>query len=294
MTLYKTTITPTSNFSTALKGDTLFGQMCWAVRFAFGNDRLNELLSDYNINPFLIVSDGFASGYLPKPTMPSLYLNEDRQKKNENRKKIWLTSKQLQSGEFNQAKTDKDIGNHDISKTVVRNSVNNKTSMTGGDGFDPYGEHEIFMSAKDIYFLIRDDFKLDELKQSLELVSGMGYGRDRSIGKGRFQIGSLEEMSFGNDSAAYMALGPFSPNGLECKDLFYEPFTRFGKSGASRANANPFKKPILLANSGAVVCFEDSKKIEYIGMAIRDISAYKDTVHQGYSIVVPIKELSNG
>ena len=45
MTLYKTTITPKSNFTTPLKGDTLFGQICWAIRYVLGEDRLNELLT---------------------------------------------------------------------------------------------------------------------------------------------------------------------------------------------------------------------------------------------------------
>ena len=71
MTLYKTTITPKSNFTTPLKGDTLFGQICWAIRYRLGEDRLNELLSDYDKKPFLIVSDGVAGGDLPKPSMPS-------------------------------------------------------------------------------------------------------------------------------------------------------------------------------------------------------------------------------
>ena len=52
MTLYKTTITPKSNFTTPLKGDTLFGQICWAIRYRLGEDRLNELLSDYDKKPF--------------------------------------------------------------------------------------------------------------------------------------------------------------------------------------------------------------------------------------------------
>ena len=70
MKLYKTTITPLSSFGTTLRGDTLFGQLCWACKFIFGENELNELLSDYESSPFLIVSDAFASGYLPKPTVP--------------------------------------------------------------------------------------------------------------------------------------------------------------------------------------------------------------------------------
>ena len=83
MKLYKTTFTPTSNFATTLKGDTLFGQICWAIRYTFGNDKLS-FYSNYETSPFLIVSDGFTKGYIPKPSLPSNLLGED----NDLKKKI--------------------------------------------------------------------------------------------------------------------------------------------------------------------------------------------------------------
>jgi len=294
MKLYKTTIYPQSNFSTTLKGDTLFGQMCWAIRYSFGNKRLEDLLSHYETAPFLIVSDGFAEGYLPKPSMPSYFLDEDPDQKKENRRKIWLCHDDLKNGNYAEAKTDREAGNVKKIASVVRNSINYKTSTTGGEGFDPYGEDETTLSTQDIYFLITDDFRLDELKKAFLLLSGMGYGKDSSLGKGRFAIGDFVEVSTDGNSTTFMALSPFPPNKLESETLFYEPFTRFGKSGASRANANPFKKPILMADSGAVIHFGEQKILQYVGQAITNVSSYSDIVHQGYAIVVPIKELSDG
>jgi len=81
MKLYKTTITPTSNFATTLKGDTLFGQICWGIFYSLEEKRLKELLKNYKENPFLVVSDGFREGYLPKPKMPSYLLKEDPEEK---------------------------------------------------------------------------------------------------------------------------------------------------------------------------------------------------------------------
>lgn len=294
MKLYKTTITPLSNFSTTLKGDTLFGQMCWAVRYALGNDRLEALLSKYETDPFLVVSDGFAKGYLPKPSMPSQFLNEDPDQKKENRKKTWLTLEDLTAGRYTNAKTNKDVGNIHKTESIVRNSINYQTSHTGDDGFDPYGEDETKLTAQDIYFLISDDFSVDDLKESFALLSSMGYGKKSTIGKGRFSIGSFEEVDTNTSSDTYMALGPFTPSGMKCKEIFYEPFTRFGKSGASRANTNPFKKPVLMADGAAVIHFDAKIELNYVGQAIKNVSSYSDIVHQGYAIVVPIKELSNG
>ena len=88
-----------------------------------------------------------------------------------------------------------------------------------------------------------------------------------------------------------MALSPFIPYGLKCKKFFYEPFVKFGRSGYDRAYTNPFKKPLIFANSGAVVVFEEKQKLQFIGKAIRNISIYKDVVHQGYTVLLPIKDI---
>jgi CRISPR-associated protein Csm4 len=293
MTLYKITIKPISNFSSSIKGDTLFGQLCWAISFTFSQDRLKELLKTYDTKPFLIVSDAFANGYLPKPSLPSLLLNEKSEDKKKNRKEIWLTLKQLENGEFNQAQTDKKVGNKDRSATVVRNSINYLTSTTG-NGFDPYGTKEIDLKEKDIFFLIDlKQFSLEEFKKSFDTLSKLGYGADTSIGKGRFEYGHMMKINLSFTSTTFMSLSPFSPQHIECKNIYYEPFTRFGKTGYQRATTNAFKKPILLADSGGVIVFEQKQSLQYIGKAIKQISTYKDIVHQGYSIVVAMKGLDN-
>lgn len=296
MKLYKTTITPISNFITTLKGDTIFGQMCWAIRYKYGEDRLIELLSNYENRPFLIVSDGFTKGFIPKPKLPSLLLNESIEDKKLNRKKVWITIDELKDSNFQMAREDshKEVNNSDTQFSVVKNSINYKTFATEGDGFDPYGENEISFSKKDIYFLMDNSFTLEELIDSFKLLSEMGYGKDATIGKGRFQFDSFEEVFIENKSDAYMTLSPSILSDMDFKECFYEPFTRFGKHGASLANNKPFKKPIILADTAAVVRFKDEKEFQFIGKSINSHSSNESTVHQGYSIVLPMKGLDYG
>lgn len=291
MNLYKITINPTARFATTLKGDTIFGQMCWAILYKYGKERLEELLKSYEESPFLVVSDGFASGYLPKPKMPSRFLAEGEDKK-ANRKKIWLTIKDLEDGNFNNAKTDKEVG-EDKTETVMRNSINYKTFTTDDSGaFAPYGVNEIQLAKKDIYFLIDEArFSFEEFKVVFEALALMGYGKDATIGKGRFEIGDFEKVELKEDSKTIMALSPFSLEGVQCKSCFYEPFVRFGKKGGDRANENPFKKPLLLADCGGVIVFDEILKTRYIGKAITNFSTHSDIIHQGYAIALPIKDI---
>ena len=293
MKLYKTTFNPISNFATSLKGDTLFGQICWAIRYTFGNDKLESLLSTYETSPFLVVSDGFAKGYVPKPSLPSNLLGENNDLKKENRKKVWLKLEELQNGDFLKALKDEDVLNINKTTIVVKNSLNYKTFSTDDSGvFSPYGESETIISPRDIYFLIdTNTFSLEELKQTIETLSLMGYGKNTSIGKGFFEFDDFEEIELMNSSKTFMTLSPVILNNQNIKNCYYEPFTRFGKH-SSGIDVNPFKKPILLANTSAVISFESEYSKFYMGKAIKGHSSDEKTVHQGYSIIIPIKDLS--
>jgi len=85
-------LTPLSAFATPLKGDTLFGQLCWAIRNRFGETRLIELLNGYTEDrPFAVISDAFPEGYWPLPKLPGSFyaLPEDEDRKAV-KKRAWL------------------------------------------------------------------------------------------------------------------------------------------------------------------------------------------------------------
>src|SRR5699024_624779 len=74
MQTLRLTLKPCSAFGTPLKGDTLFGQLCWAIRHRFGETQLTKLLQGYTAGqPFVVISDALPSGFLPRPSLPSMY-----------------------------------------------------------------------------------------------------------------------------------------------------------------------------------------------------------------------------
>jgi len=294
MKLYKARLTPTSQFITRLKGDTLFGQVCWSIVHSCGEDRLETLLSTYSTRPFLVVSDAFATGYLPKPTMPSKYLSEKSEDKKINRKKIWLTMSELHSGAYAQARDNAAADAIDVKHSEIHNAINYKTFTTDSDNFAPFSVETLSLQKKDVYFLLDESqLSLEEFTAVLALLQLSGYGKKSSVGMGRFELSDLEKVSLTSSSKAFMTLSPSRLEGLETEYCFYDTFVRFGKHGGNRAFKNAFKTPILLADSGAVVQFKTSQQHQYLGQAIHNVSSvHKDTVHQGYSIVLPIKELS--
>ena len=294
MKLYKTTITPLSSFGTTLKGDTIFGHICWAICLKNKN-RLNELLKGYEKEPFLVVSDAFVSGYFPKPTAPSTMLGENLADKKVNRKKVWLNWKDLQNGDFSLAKSDDEPEKPMVTFLSIKNKINRLTFTTDEGDFAPYSMSEYMTVPQDVYFLLdTDKMSLDELKDAFSLVGKMGYGKKASIGKGRFEVGEFCEIEsfFNENSNAFMTLSPSSLENFS--EIYYEPFTRFGKHGASLASDKPFKSPVLLAQSGALIVPNDDEKTKiqkaaYIGKGIKGHSSHEESVQQGYAIVVGTK-----
>lgn len=80
MKTYEITIKPLSGFGTPLKGDTIFGHICWQAAYndeLFGSS-IETLLADYASNPFLIISSAYPISYegtksmymLKRPDLP--------------------------------------------------------------------------------------------------------------------------------------------------------------------------------------------------------------------------------
>ncbi len=85
MKLYQLTIKPLSPFGTPLKGDTIFGHVCWQAAYdaALLNGSLDEWIKKYDKEPFAVCSSAFPllagkeSGgdiAFPRPQLPSGFL----------------------------------------------------------------------------------------------------------------------------------------------------------------------------------------------------------------------------
>ncbi|MBF0427197.1 MAG: CRISPR-associated protein Csm7 [Magnetococcales bacterium] len=122
MQTLRITLKPLTAFATPLHGDTLFGQLCWALRDRHGTAFLTACLQGYTANdPFLVVADPFPSGYWPRPQLPSALITtgekgagearevdkkhvqppgdkeeESAEERKVDKKRVWLPSRQWQ------------------------------------------------------------------------------------------------------------------------------------------------------------------------------------------------------
>lgn len=311
MKILTVTIQPLSSFGTLLKGDTLFGQFCWTLRGKLGNVYLEKLLNGYcEGEPFVVFSDAFPSGYLPRPTIPLGYFRQKDDGIKEDRKvakkRAWLPHVSLAKpiSEW----LDRSEGCEAIKvwekASQPHNSIDRNTGTTG-NGFAPYAMDQFWPSKDllmDIHVVI--DTQRIETTQVIEVIEQMGlngFGRDATIGAGKFTIGMTKEVVFevyGEPNAA-LTLAPVAPKGLDFEQSasFYTLFSRFGRHGGQVQSvyaSNPFKTPILLADTGAIFTSPSiNTATRFIGQGIggngKLSRAMPETVHQGYAPVIPVE-----
>lgn len=311
MKRFRLTIQPRSAFGTPLAGDTLFGQLCWSLRHQLGNERLDHLLDGYTAGrPFAVISDGLPKGFLPLPSLPSSFWNNSDEDRKLLKKKCWVSLEAVGSplAEWqSRASTDSDAVKTITGVTTAliteqaqpHNSINRRTGTTGEGKFAPYSQTQIWFHPAmqfDLYIVLDESrLSIAEFEAALSHIGQTGFGRDASIGLGKFDlVGPAMHETFARIADeppnAWLTLAPCAPQGQAfCPQRsYYQPLTRFGRHGDIAVQAGkPFKRPILLARGGSVFWPEkfDPARL-FIGQGLTGVSdVMPETVHQGYAPV---------
>lgn len=299
MKLYRFTLSPQSAMGTPLVGDTLFGQLCWAVRNRFGEARLTALLEGYTEQrPFMVVSDAFPQDFLPLPTLPSKFWQTKTETDRKSLKKAqWLKIDDAEKSAvkfWQECALQANFKFEKESQDQFHNTIDRQTNTTGEGQFAPYStELTWFDSVQkfDLYIVLDENrFTLEDLQQVLNDVSSFGFGRDASIGLGKFQCINPQAVNFLQQNAnCYLTLANCAPQklGLNKEYCYYQITTRFGRHGDIQAlSSNPFKKPIIFAKPAAIFTPEKYEPRLFLGNGLSDIShAQPNAVHQGYAPV---------
>jgi CRISPR-associated protein Csm4 len=316
MSRFVIAIKPKTAFATPLVGDTLFGQACWAIRHSLGVSKLTELLEGYtNSKPFMVLSDAHPRGYLKRPCVPFIKLGMDEdnvQKKKAYKAKQWLPEGVLVKpiGQWgDSALTEAEMmhamglsGQLLFKYNQSHNSLNRKTGTTGSSsGFAPFNRH-VFWYHPEMILTIQIEldesrFTQDELHAVFSQIGLEGFGKEASCGLGKFEVLNMlaGELSSPTQAKSWLTLAPCAPQQLpwNSEECYYQVFTRFGRHGgqAVHKTGGPFKKPVLMADSFAVLTpkvFDPT--VGWVGQGLSNISiTIPETVHQGYAPVIPVQ-----
>ncbi|MEA1051764.1 CRISPR-associated protein Csm7 [Lamprobacter modestohalophilus] len=312
-----------SPFGSPLLGDMLFGQLCWALRHRHGEAHLQACLEGYTAGrPFAVISDALPVGYLPRPALPlSLFPEIPGADRKQVKKRLWLPLAALErsmtewlahccsEAEVVAAcappqQTDAPPAPHPKTLTTLHpqphNSINRLTGTTGQGEFAPYTQMQRW-SADGVDLCLRlvfDAERIDAetLTDLLNDIGAVGFGRDASIGLGKFEVTPLAQpWPAQADANACLTLAPCAPQGQGCRAdrSYYEVFTRFGRHGDQAVQlGNPFKTPVLLARAGALLTPSRLPSDPLIGQGLggdgRLSKVIPETVQQGYAPCVAV------
>lgn len=310
MQTYRFTLRPLSALGTPLVGDTLFGQLCWTLRHQLGNAALNELLEGYTQNqPFAVVSDAMPSGHLPLPSLPSgIWQAAGDSDRKALKKKRWLPLSSLSAPLVlwqQQALADTELGKTEV-RAQPHNTINRYTGTTDTGMFAPYTMSQTWLEPNSLLdvtvALDAARLSLAQLQTALTWIGQHGYGRDASIGLGKFELVGEPTPAIWPPPAhgtanAWLTLGSCAPQGQGFCPIrsHWQVTTRFGRHGdVAVQSGTPFKRPVLLAKVSSVFWPERLDVTQsFIGQGLGGEAApvslvMPETVQQGYAPVVPI------
>lgn len=299
-------------FATPPKGDTLFGQTCWALRHALGEAELVRLLDGYTSGqPFAVLSDLLPAGCWPRPALPASAFETAAGADRKVLKRLrwiartvfdqplprWLEASGSSDAEPLQRET----------TTRAHNSLHRLLGTTHGGDFAPFetpvrelvqSEDGAVPPAELVALLDTQRLDAAAFTAALAHVGQFGFGRDASTGLGKFEVEAHEALTLpAQDGAtAWLTLAPCAPQGGEWDEArcWYAPFTRFGRHGDIAVHGgNPFKAPLLLADTGALLVPRQMQPRDFVGRGLGGDGSLSrripTTVQQGYAPVLGVR-----
>lgn len=298
---------------TPLQSDTIFGHFAWGVFYKYGEERLKELLQDFETKPFIVFSDGFDEGKLPKPYLSPYLIPPNFMDLNKMYKKTnfipqdWifesidnLTDKAIFE-KFKEEKLkeclenpcekceEKQIKVKSQEKVLtLKNSIDRRFNRTS-KGL--YAITETFHKEnfeKVIYAKYeKEKISLQEIKDIFEFIGIRGFGKDKNSGKGKFEVeiqeNFKEENCFEPKENRFFYLNLSTMFRDEKLQLSYgKKITKFPKAGGNLASHNPFKNPVIMFQPGTT--FIVGEFSEFYGKAKEEVFNKKGYFHSGYSI----------
>ncbi|MGB9803129.1 type III-A CRISPR-associated RAMP protein Csm4 [Desulfofundulus sp.] len=290
---------------TPLHADTIFGGLCWTLKYSEGEGALSNFLSLYrNGLPPLVISNGFPGDLFPRPLLPlkkgSLPTSRleliAAAKEGKRVKKIEYITLE----EFITLASGRDImllsREKPFMETVtLHNQINRLTGTTGEEG-SLYEQVERYIhtdySHLSIYLKISRGWE-EKVLRLFQLLGETGLGKRKSIGKGSFSVVALEEFKAFNDldqANGFISLSNFVPAGDDPVDGRYRMIVKYGKLGEEYAlSALPFKRPLLMIRAGSA--FRTTGNIKpFYGKMVEGIApGHPGVLHYGLAFAVPTR-----
>lgn len=279
---------------TPFQADTIFGHLCWMVKYGDGEEALKKFLEPFKSGePPFVISDGFPCDLLPKPLLAELNITDPVQRKNIKNLE-WIEVQ-----DFNRIIEGETITESEIIKDKkpsqaisTHNTINRLTNITLSEG-GVYNLPETIIPEVSIYLKVVDEQRKDKVVDLFKKLSQTGYGKKKSIGKGQFfvrEVSEFNNFSLLQNANGFVTLSNFCPKENDPTEGIYKTFVKYGKLGEEFTFCgNPFKKPLLMIKTGSVFKTGSQPEEFYGHMIWEGIAPGKpEVVHYAYAFAIPI------
>ncbi|RJX27657.1 MAG: hypothetical protein C4554_03830 [Dethiobacter sp.] len=304
METYRLKLQVNGGFISPFQADTIFGGLCWVMRYSEGNGSLQRMLDDFCCGkPWFVLSNAYPGDLLPKPLIkirkaPPVTRDEHLWQAREGKriKKIGYLTPQ----EFYSLVSGKDgpINNKEkpISQvSTLHNQINRIYGSTaeGGHLFEQveyYINPESYLS---VYVKLNNPALREWLFRLFRILGETGLGKRKSTGKGSFSIINMEKYDLFESIErpnAFLSLSNFVPAPHDPVEGYYKIFVKYGKLGEDYALSDYyFKQPLLMIQAGSVF-FEKNNVKPFYGQMVENIApSYPEALHYALAFSVPVR-----
>lgn len=309
MTDYRITLRLRAPLGTPLQSDTLFGHLCWQVAYGRWPDGdIDTFLEPFRKgDPPFVLSDGFPRGVLPKPLCWRAPAPEEAGSKEayaglKRRAKMhFITEADFIRICRGEEPVDDMISRAFKEVEVLHAAMDRMTFTTGGEGNLFQTTDLVPLQAEEpddrliIYARCQSGWG-KTLELLMRELSKSGYGRDKSVGLGAFEVESFEPYSgfeMPEGANGFVSLSSYVPVMSNPSDGFYRLRTKYGKLSEIVPSGNPWKRPLLQIEPGA--CFRTEGAPEpFYGRLITEIAPGDEKAVQcGFTLAVGIKIITD-
>lgn len=303
-----------SSYITPFSADTIFGHICWAMKYIKGDEYLESFLSEYNNNPPLLISDAMPCHndifYVPMPVFPvAVNVRDKIRDQNSNMTDIEFASKYKRAlkAKYIDSEAVKEIVSFDFICDIINKDaalpmqILDISTHNAVNRYNLSSEDVFIVDAitydQDIsmYFYLRYDSNIVSehmLKLAMEYIENTGFGKDANIGKGRInniEFLPSESKTSGSDNYILNLSSAYVPKVGELTERSYYNFhVKNGRLGDEYSiNYSPFKKPVMMICSGALI---ESCPNNILGQMVKNIHwQLPNVVQYGYAYNFGVK-----
>lgn len=307
---YRIRIRLRSPVGTPWQSDTIFGHLAWHVAHGRAGMTIEDFLKPFREGrPPFVLSDGFPGDLLPRPLLPVLCARpssiQDYAAAKRREKALFVTQEDFQKIRRGQVTDWQPVDDPWRRFEILHASINRITGTTTG----PETQEEAAEAAGHLFptrllapegrggevlplslYLRAEDPWGELVPRMLAEISLVGYGRDKSTGTGAFEV--LDVQPFDgfaplSQANAFVSLSSYCPARHDPTRGRWKVRLKHGKLGENAGGGNPFKRPLIQFEPGAVF-LTDGPPRPYYGRAVQGIApAMPEALQCCFTLAVP-------